>query len=97
MKEIIFIAKPDNIAKEYPEYLEFHKHFTETVGRYHFIEELNISDLWVRDFLPFQNRNSKELKLPFYYPPYIKNKTISARIRNETIRCFPQAKNCLSE
>jgi agmatine/peptidylarginine deiminase len=82
MKEIIFTAFPNKeVMKVYPEYNSFHNTFKYILEQYHYHKALDLPDIWIRDFFPFQNSNTLGLYTFFYEPTY-HSKQLSLRIRD---------------
>jgi len=82
MKEIIFTSSPNKEVMEvYPEYESFHNTFKYILEQYHYHKALDLPDIWVRDFFPFQNTNTRGLHTFFYEPTY-QSKKLSLRIRD---------------
>ncbi|MBR3899266.1 MAG: agmatine deiminase family protein [Elusimicrobiaceae bacterium] len=94
--EIVYIAKPTWYTENmYPGHRQFYVKFIAQLKEYHEVRELELPDIWVRDFLPFQNVQSGELYQPYFAPRYANytakfTNAIWMLMRN----LFPQAKLC---
>ncbi len=96
MKDKIFIAYPNClINKYYPEYQSFYDDFTQKTKGFCKLATIDISDIWLRDFLPLQNIKTKE-KFLFFYEPIYKTKeykNLYMALRKEAKAKFPKATN----
>ena len=91
MKEIIFTASPNKeVMKVYPEYSSLHNTFKYIFEQFHYHKSLDLPDIWVRDFFPFQNRNNHALHTFFFEPAY-QSKKLSLRTRDSVKKYFPNS------
>lgn len=94
--EVIYIAKPTWYTENmYPGHRQFYIKFAAQLKEYHEVRELELPDIWVRDFLPVQNVQTGELYQPFFNPRYANyTPKFTAAIREQVRGAFPQAKPC---
>lgn len=94
--EVIYIAKPTWYTEDmYPGHRQFYIKFAAQLKEYHEVRELELPDIWVRDFLPVQNVQSGELYQPFFNPRYANyTPKFTDAIRMLVRSAFPQAKLC---
>ena len=94
--EVIYIAKPTWYTENmYPGHRQFYEKFAAQLKEYHEVRELELPDIWVRDFLPVQNVQTGELYQPFFNPRYANyTPKFTAAIREQVRGAFPQAKPC---
>lgn len=91
--EAIFMACPsDAIEQVYPGFRHFFRNFYPYVSKYHKIRELDLPDIWTRDFLPVQNLKNGKLFQLFFKPCYANyNEDFSKKIRESVRSVFPNA------
>jgi len=96
MKEIIYIAKPTWYIEDiYPGYPRFYKNFAAQLREFHEVRALELPDIWVRDFLPVQNKKTGQLYQTYFDPRYANyTPKFTAAIRKEVSGYFPKAKPC---
>lgn len=93
-KTIVLAAPTAQIARIYPAYKAFYNQFCSSAKIFHPIQTLVLPDIWVRDFLPVQNRQTRELYQPFFNPRYANYTPVfTSAIRKATKGAFP-AKDC---
>lgn len=94
--EVIYIAKPTWHTEDmYPGHRQFYIKFSAQLKEYHEVRELELPDIWVRDFLPVQNVQSGELYQPFFNPRYANyTPKFTDAIRMLVRSAFPHAKLC---
>ena len=67
--ETIFLAEPNaDVRAIYPEYKSWYENARPILERYVRVVALDLPDIWVRDFLPLQNRQTGKLHQPLYLP-----------------------------
>jgi len=91
--EIIFMAAPAAyLERTYPGYKNFFENFYNSASKYHKIIQLDLPDIWVRDFLPLQNANDGRLFQHFFSPAYANYTYVfSEKIRKAVKSFFPKA------
>jgi agmatine/peptidylarginine deiminase len=90
MNEIIALAEPNDT---YCGHKEFYLNAHNAIMQFHEVRNYpQLPEIWVRDFFPLQNRNTKQLYIPFYNPPY-QSKKLNEKIRNSVAGYFPYAKD----
>ena len=94
--EVIYVAKPTwYTEKIYPGHAKFYEHFLAQLREYHEVRALELSDIWVRDFLPLQNVQTGELYQQFFNPRYANyTPKFTAAIREQVRGVFLHAKFC---
>ncbi len=94
--EVIYIAKPTWYTEDmYPGHRQFYIKFAAQLKEYHEVRELELPDIWVRDFLPVQNVQTGELYQPFFNPRYANyTPKFTDAIRMLVRSAFPHAKLC---
>lgn len=94
--EVIYIAKPTWYTEDmYPGHRQFYIKFAAQLKEYHEVRELELPDIWVRDFLPLQNVQTGELYQQFFNPRYANyTPKFTAAIREQVHGAFPHAKPC---
>lgn len=94
--EVIYIAKPTWYTEDmYPGHRQFYIKFAPQLKEYHEVRELELPDIWVRDFLPVQNVQTGELYQQFFDPRYANyTPKFTAAIREQVRGAFPHAKPC---
>lgn len=94
--EVIYVAKPTwYTEKIYPGHAKFYEHFLAQLREYHEVRALELSDIWVRDFLPLQNVQTGELYQQFFNPRYANyTPKFTAAIRKQVRGAFPHAQPC---
>ena len=94
--EVIYIVKPTWYTEDmYPGHRQFYVKFVAQLKEYHEVRELELPDVWVRDFLPVQNLQTGELYQPFFDPRYANyTPKFTDAIRMLVRGAFPHAKLC---
>lgn len=91
---IVLTAPTVRINRIYPAYKAFYNRFCSAAKIFHPIQTLVLPDIWVRDFLPVQNRQTGELYQPFFNPRYANYTPVfTSEIRKAAKGAFP-AKAC---
>jgi len=92
--ETIFLAEPNaDVQAVYPEYKSWYEAARPILEQYCKVVSLILPDIWVRDFLPLQNRKSGKLYQPLYYPSF-RPRTLDsdyAKCREAARKYFPDA------
>lgn len=65
LETIVLAAPTVRINRIYPAYKAFYERFCATAVPFHSIKTFALPDVWVRDFLPVQNRQTGKLYQPF--------------------------------
>ena len=92
--ETIFLARPNReTAFLYPGHAAWYKNARPVFEKYHNVVDLDLPDIWVRDFLPLQNRTTGKLYQMFYNPIFRTElyKKSYAEIRDRVKKLFPNA------
>ena len=94
--QIIYVAKPTRYTEKiYPGHAKFYEHFVAQLREFHEVRALELSDIWVRDFLPLQNVQTGELYQQFFNPRYANyTPKFTAAIREQVRGAFPRVKPC---
>ncbi len=94
--EIIYVAKPTWYTEQiYPGHSKFYEHFVAQLREYHEVHALELPDIWVRDFLPVQNVQTRELYQLFFDPRYANyTPKFTVAIREQVRGAFPHARPC---
>ena len=87
------MASPSNaIERIYPGFRHFFKSFYPYASKYHKIKELDLPDIWTRDFLPIQNLKNGRLFQMFFKPCYANyTESFSKKIRKSVRSIFSDA------
>lgn len=70
LETIVLAAPTVRINRIYPAYKAFYERFCAAAVPFHPIKTFALPDVWVRDFLPVQNRQTGKLYQPFFNPCY---------------------------
>lgn len=90
-QEIICIAAPTpRVLREYPAYGEFFPRLQAALAEFHSVCVLELPDIWVRDFLPLQHRQTGALSRLLFRPRYANyTPKFTAEINAAVRRLFP--------